>query len=1531
MSGVALVGLAAEGNENTFLNDSQYSICMLRNSDTTIQHFSMYKNERNCNGPLRFTPDSSTELTVRLPAEDDGIGAGFLEIRLPDIQSTRQESISWNKNLVSSMIDSIQLKGNKVVIKEYSGKQLLDDSKSKLNTTRYSVYSRLTKMTPNQYYPHYSTYTDRYYSHRYPAMNHTAVRTHSPFSHMVDRPVDLGVKLSSPAIRPDLWLQHIRVSYPDSFFTSIGVSRDNLTLTSYENATIHTLSTVNVSTQLQSIFSHEWNAIQLYTSIPNLVISTPELYTLSNEITQRNLFIHSNRDDIEMFLKTWQEIETDWTNQSFLTTKAENAPWSAMITQIDTTSTPHILRLQTEQTLATNTIYTFTIQRDQDSYGFPNQTHTLIGRLETPTSISLLSSSVSTSDIGNPIILAPGRFVGYVNSTQQIPNSTLSDTEYYEFTIQGTNTLSDMYTLGFQSGDSRRLRIGNVVADVYQVNTGEVSIQIPHSGITNITAFENTTVMLEDPHEFAGSTQPNATILYRQLRDAFPTSWDTNAQTYVTYRNILENSTTISAIPELYSNTSINYIIQDSISNSTGVVQSPIGYELDKIDILLSTIHTEYSQNLTNSLNVFKGLQEPFEPDRYGGYYPEFTKVQTYLHAMNHVYLRLRNLPEVKSDSSVNLTVSQLLPKVIQQYGRISYHYHSDIFRSWTPEIHSLVTQVGDSFANSTIGWFPGTAANTALILSGEPAQFPNTSVMPSTLFSSTIERNTLMNQIDYVNGTSTFMNQLEAGTHYSTQYFTLQDIPATPSVSDITNEVVYRFIFWWRVFDFLDKCRLVKEVWEARLYDLNQTYNENLDNLVGVNLDVWVYCIQFYDLFRQRYPILYDELRVRAPTLTQQNLPFSREVYYPTPELPNVSLMSESYDVIGATPQSPNDYLYHTYRFPQETPTAFSHLYSFDSNSYPHSFALQLWESTQTNVTNSNTWLIGQELTNNTDLLGILTERLLQKQQDTATQSLYSTLTPFIYSVLENTSMEDENATLLSQLVPNSSSVVLYPTRQTGGFFESHLGSTMGYIVVKEFATGIPYEGFQTETQDWANVNQYDNRVSNVVSDLGPYISYQLSARDILSLSLNSTGINLSTFFSTPLEHTSPQVFGYRVNLGNPLPVSYEPRTYRSYHYRVPKYVPQAKWYGCDTSLVAMLSNPLIEYFEYLRINLVHPDDIPASLVATNYAEIVSQQDDPWILSHSKNSLDIISSRLLDTTNRDASLEEIRNLTEEVGWRTTEAAKVMDPITGSFVPAFEFPGLYTKVNASRNPLRNESPWDMNLRLLYRTYIASQNRLDQINAIEIPNYIPRHVQDIVFRIVLRSMQNWLFHVIEHTTPSHPTIEPITELNALIDRQEYMNQEIRSVLTEFTRFVSRSNIPVENHRSVKLAWTHVWIRWKSMMNRMIRLGVMDEIMEVLIRLIKEVYTTSMVPALSLNQYDLERRTQVWMELMNAVLDVEGMLRIEIDPTKTDDDWVEQVYRSMSEYTRNRVMKNPFVNVSEDLVAFKNIILNLMVSM
>jgi hypothetical protein len=109
------------------------------------------------------------------------------------------------------------------------------------------------------------------------------------------------------------------------------------------------------------------------------------------------------------------------------------------------------------------------------------------------------------------------------------------------------------------------------------------------------------------------------------------------------------------------------------------------------------------------------------------------------------------------------------------------------------------------------------------------------------------------------------------------------------------------------------------------------------------------------------------------------------------------------------------------------------------------------------------------------------------------------------------------------------------------------------------------------------------------------------------MSLAFNSTGINLSTFFTTPVSNVSPQVFGYRVNIGNPLPVEYEPRTYRSYNYRIPKYIPQAKWEGADTSLISMLPNPMLSYFEYLRMNLVHPDDVPATTMVTNYSEVMS------------------------------------------------------------------------------------------------------------------------------------------------------------------------------------------------------------------------------------------------------------------------------------------------------------------------------------
>jgi hypothetical protein len=66
-----------------------------------------------------------------------------------------------------------------------------------------------------------------------------------------------------------------------------------------------------------------------------------------------------------------------------------------------------------------------------------------------------------------------------------------------------------------------------------------------------------------------------------------------------------------------------------------------------------------------------------------------------------------------------------------------------------------------------------------------------------------------------------------------------------------------------------------------------------------------------------------------------------------------------------------------------------------------------------------------------------------------------------------------------------------LYPTKQEGGFFHSKRGSSIGYIVAKEFATGIPYQGFQTEAQDWSNVTQYDTKVANITSELGIYKTY--------------------------------------------------------------------------------------------------------------------------------------------------------------------------------------------------------------------------------------------------------------------------------------------------------------------------------------------------------------------------------------------------------------------------------------------------------
>lgn len=80
MSGVGLIGLAAEGNENTFLNDNEATLFRLRQSDTTIEHFAKYHSTRDVVGPTTVATDTKTEFVVPLPMEDDGIGAAFIEL-----------------------------------------------------------------------------------------------------------------------------------------------------------------------------------------------------------------------------------------------------------------------------------------------------------------------------------------------------------------------------------------------------------------------------------------------------------------------------------------------------------------------------------------------------------------------------------------------------------------------------------------------------------------------------------------------------------------------------------------------------------------------------------------------------------------------------------------------------------------------------------------------------------------------------------------------------------------------------------------------------------------------------------------------------------------------------------------------------------------------------------------------------------------------------------------------------------------------------------------------------------------------------------------------------------------------------------------------------------------------------------------------------------------------------------------------------------------------------------------------------------
>lgn len=125
MSGVGLVGIAAEGNENVFLNDNRNSLFHINNFELTIEHFAKYSSSKNLDGPTTVALDIPSNYLVSLPMEDDGIGAAMIQIRLPHITSTRQEEVSWNRNLVAAMIDRIELKANKNVVRERTGHQLL--------------------------------------------------------------------------------------------------------------------------------------------------------------------------------------------------------------------------------------------------------------------------------------------------------------------------------------------------------------------------------------------------------------------------------------------------------------------------------------------------------------------------------------------------------------------------------------------------------------------------------------------------------------------------------------------------------------------------------------------------------------------------------------------------------------------------------------------------------------------------------------------------------------------------------------------------------------------------------------------------------------------------------------------------------------------------------------------------------------------------------------------------------------------------------------------------------------------------------------------------------------------------------------------------------------------------------------------------------------------------------------------------------------------------------------------------------------
>ena len=191
------------------------------------------------------------------------------------------------------MFDTVDIRANKNVIHERTGRQMLHEAQTKYNTTRYALYSRLSGMTKNEYHPHYSTTADRYFRNRYPPLFHETIRNHSSFTHMADRPVDLAAgTLSSPIVRDDLWLQHIKVSYPDSFFTDLGITRENITIHNLQSTVISSLGDLLVDletsnqTSFLSQFRGEWEAIRNYNLLTGNSNFSSTLVNSTNELSE---------------------------------------------------------------------------------------------------------------------------------------------------------------------------------------------------------------------------------------------------------------------------------------------------------------------------------------------------------------------------------------------------------------------------------------------------------------------------------------------------------------------------------------------------------------------------------------------------------------------------------------------------------------------------------------------------------------------------------------------------------------------------------------------------------------------------------------------------------------------------------------------------------------------------------------------------------------------------------------------------------------------------------------------------------------------------------------------------------------------------------------------------------------------------------------------------------------------------------------------------------------------------------------------